>query len=658
MLEARQRLIDLATRPLAGNQAASDLAQGELMDRLAHARPADVDDSLGVATRRLERKSAPPAWRIALGFAAALALLGAILSPLLRAAWEEMKELNPLYRFFSPHYSHLESWEQRITAGLDADQRLFLLANTNGVGQELQAAWMKAAAKRLPEDPGEFEEFLTTAWTSRSGGDLLYGRTNSELLEHGRRIDPGNGLWDLTVAEMKCRTALKGWPSVKFLNRPDYESAWIGIGRAAASPRFESHIPERTLRRLEMLAPATDLASMVSRKEFASRQRSSALEIEPIALWLGRAAELESDGDREQLAQWFAAWENLTHRRLESGLIQPGGFNRISAVAYRFVKPATSLGMTEEAARMDRWEKSVTTIATRPGAVSGGPRRHASIIATGSINLPASDAELEPGRRAEFAVADRFFALVVACLFTLLGLFAALESWRRPLEIRGLAGGLFPLLRPVDFAWLAGLGLALPFAWHVVIVRFTPLGCRDFALTEWDMIPSLAQAGGSFLFATCLLVQTARWRISRRAGFLALRPPGLGTGWLMAFVAALFVAVIGGVRELPKWQEEFLVYGSAVAGIPLLWLLWRGGAIAFGPRAASLGGVLTCRLLFPFFLIAAGGLLALMPLLKIEERRWVARDTVGGTDPAGSGFGVLAARLYSDIRQQLLEAVK
>ena len=114
MLEARQRLIDLATRPLAGNQAASDLAQGELMDRLAHGRPADIDDSLGVATRRLERKSAPPAWRTALGFAAALALLGAILSPLLRAAWQEMKELNPLYGFFSPHYSHLESWEQRI----------------------------------------------------------------------------------------------------------------------------------------------------------------------------------------------------------------------------------------------------------------------------------------------------------------------------------------------------------------------------------------------------------------------------------------------------------------------------------------------------------------------------------------------------------------
>jgi hypothetical protein len=181
-----------------------------------------------------------------------------------------------------------------------------------------------------------------------------------------------------------------------------------------------------------MLAPATDLASMVSRKEFVTRQRSSALEIDPLRLWVGRVIELESDGDRERLAQWFAAWENLTRRRLESGLIQPGGFNQISAVAQRFSHLATSLGMTEEAARMDRWEKAVTMIVTRPVAGSGGPRRHASIIALGSINLSASDAELEPGRRAEFAVADRFFALVVACLFTLLGLFAALESWRCP----------------------------------------------------------------------------------------------------------------------------------------------------------------------------------------------------------------------------------
>lgn len=666
MLEARQRLIDLATRPLAGNQAASDLAQGELMDRLAHARPADGDDLLEDSTRRLEEKSARPAWQTALGFAAALALSGAILFPVLRSAWQEVKELNPLYGFFRVHYTHSESWEQRITAGLDAEQRLFLLANTNGIGHELQTNWMKAAAKQLPEDPGEFEEFLNGAIANSryraSPGDPIHGRSTSELLDHAGTIDAGNGLWHLAMAEKESLAAVKGWPRpghFRITHRPGYERAWQGIERAAGSPRLESHIPARTLRRLEMLAPATDLASMVSRKQFASRQRIVNPDSQLALLWVTRASELESDGDREQLAEWFKAWETLTLRRLQTGSLTNGtllNMPQMAEISQQFSRFATSLGMTGEAARMDRWTKAVTAIAVRPRG-GGGPLRHAT-VAGPRIVYPASDAELEPGRRAEFAVADRFLALAAACLFTLLALFAALESWRRPREIRGLAGGLFPLLRPVDFAWLAGLGLVIPLAWHVLITRFTPLGCREFGLIEWDMIPTLAQAGGSFLFATCMLVQTARWRIARRAGFLALRPPRLGTGWLMALVAALFVAVIGGVRELPKWQEEFLLYGSAVAGIPLLGLLWRGGAIAFGPRAASLGGVLICRLLFPLFLLAAGGLIAAMPFMKMEERYWVARDTVGGTAPDGSGLGVLGWRAQAAFKQELLEAMK
>jgi hypothetical protein len=270
----------------------------------------------------------------------------------------------------------------------------------------------------------------------------------------------------------------------------------------------------------------------------------------------------------------------------------------------------------------------------------------------------ADEAEFEPGRRAEFALADRYFALTAACIFTFFAFLAALEVWPRPGEIRGMALGLSPLLQRVDFAWLAGLGIAVPLAWHVLVTRFTPLACRDFALTEWDMIPAFSQAGGSVLLSVCLLLQTARWRIARRGGFLALRPPVLWPGWAAAAVAALFVPSLGVVRYLTKWEEEFLLLGSTAAGLPLLWLLWRGGAIAFGPRAASLGGVLTCRLLFPAFLTMAALLLAFMPLLKSEERRWVARDTVGGTDPAGSGLGRLEARTRAALRAELLEAMK
>lgn len=654
MLEARQRLIDLATRPLAGNQAASDLAQGELMDRLAHARPDDGDDLLEDATRRLEERSPRAPWQSALGFAAALALFGAILFPVLRAAWQEMKELNPVYRFIAFENSHDEEWEARITAGLDAEKRAFLLANTQVLGYEAQSSRYAAAAKELPEDPADFEEFLAYLLTTAATRQRTDCPPSPGLMDHARRIDPGNGWWTLAGAELAYTSGYR-WDSQQT------RSDWISneLERGAREPRYASHLPGRTVRRLEMLAPVSDIASMVSRQRFASRQRNLDDPSQSSIIWNARAMELNSTGDTESLERWIATWEEHLRRQLQpeqGAVLDSEVIFRILQVSGTFSHYAAQQGLPDEADRVDRWTKEATDIHSRTPPL--GPRRYAMTVSGSRQDFIADVAEFEPGRRAEFALADRYFALTAACCFVVFAFLAALEAWRRPEEIRGMALGLSPLFRPVDFAWLAGLGLALPLVWHVLITRFTPLACRDFAMTEWGMIPSFAQAGGSVLFATCMLLQTARWRIAKRAGVLALRPQLLWPGWGAAAVAAAFAPCLGIVQYLTKWQEEFLLLGSTAAGIPLLWLLWRGGAIAFGPRSGSLGGVLTCRLVFPAFLAMAALLLTLMPLLKSEEHRWVARDTVGGTDPSGSGLGRLEARTQATLRQQLLEAMK
>jgi hypothetical protein len=656
MLEPRQRFIDLATRPLAGKQADHDLARGELMDRLAHARPAEGDDLLDKATGRLEERHAPPAWQTALGFAGALALAGLILAGVLHAAWRELKLLNPLYYFFPSHYTHDVEWEARITASLDAGQRDFLLANTSGAAYEAQKARFAAATEELPQDPADFEEFLAYHRSMATNHERASGRSMPALLEHAGRIDPDNGWWTMIGAERALTGGYLG------LSR-EARIEWIGkeVERAATQPRFASHLPGRTARRLEMLGPAVDIAGMVSRQRLVSRQRKLNDRLQWSEIWRDRNQQLASSfkPDPEGMKRWIATWETLTRRQLQpdqASFLGTEVIFRIPQETRRFSQYAKRMGLPEESARMDRWAKEATAILTRTPAP--GPRRYAMTVSGHRQDFIADDAEFEPGRRAEFALADRYFALTAACGFVLLAFFAALESWRRPREIRGMAQGLSPLLRPVDFAWLAGLGIVVPLAWHVGVTRFTPLGCRDVALTEWDMIPAWSQAGGSFLLATCLLLQTSRWRIALRGGFLALRPPAFWPGWAAAAVAALFVPSLGAVRFLTKWEEEFLLLGSSAAGVPLLWLLWRGGAIAFGPRSAALGGVLSCRMLFPAFLAMAGLLLALLPLLKSEERRWVARDAVGGTDPAGSGLGLLEARTQSALRQQLLEALK
>src|SRR5690606_27441746 len=73
-------------------------------------------------------------------------------------------------------------------------------------------------------------------------------------------------------------------------------------------------------------------------------------------------------------------------------------------------------------------------------------------------------------------------------------------------------------------------------------------------------------------------------------------------------------------------------------GLPLLWLLWRAGAVLFSPRDRALAGTLSARrLVAPLILLAALPLVCL-PGLKAVERHWHARDEISRCDPDHGGM--------------------
>ena len=664
MLEPRLRFIDLATRPLSGKGTAEELARGELMDRLAHARPAAGDDSLDVATAALERVQAGSRWRSAAVSWLAVGLLWGALIPVFRAAWMELERLDAVHSFFGHTGEAFEKWSESLTVGMDPNQRFFVLANTYGVESEEQKRWIESGMKHLPEEPAEFEEFVSAVWRIR-------GRFSKDFQEHGEKIDPGNGLWAMMEASsINWNTrpgARRAGAKPAFVATPEYQEAVDLLQKAADQPRIESSTSRRTSERLLRFGPAEDLASMADLRRFASYQRRFRLDSTRLNdLWTERATELAGRNDPEGLRKWIGSWDHMMMQSLRTpyraGGIGPG-ISVIARAARDLKKTAGTAGLTDVESRMQQW-------MTEMGKPLSGHARHglsgreknAATFAAGEWQYYFPDLataeELTSGRMAEHAGADRFFALAGAGFFGLLAAFATFEAWRRSAPVRGLASGVFPLLRPVDFAWLAGLGIILPLVWHVVVVRFTPLGCRDLGLMLWDMLPQTGQAGGGFLFSVCLLVQTARWRLAKRGGVIGLCQVSLWPGWVLAVLAALFIPAMGIVRYFPKWEEEQLAMVAAVAGLPFLWLLWRGFALLFGPRHAALGGVVMCRALVPCFIAAAVLLLGLMPLLKNEERRWIALDSVCGADSAGSGRCVLDARADELVRAQLLKAME
>jgi len=639
------------------------------MERLNHSRPGPKDDSLETATARLE---APAGHLLANGKQVLLMLVAftIVLGAVGWWGWKDLVRIDYFYDVLPGYRGGFEAAERELEAKVPDDQRLFFFANSVRFAGELREAWRQSCEANLPDDPAWLETYVAASGV----GDRAQ---RDRIFEKARRIDAGNGLWDLREAGFSLgaskarsitsrpRGLVLGPALPMIITDPPFHGAVALIEKSVSAPRFQTTIPSSTTMRVAMLGRATDMAELSDRRMFGESQSGSGIYISKWdEFWEIRAKELESSQDREGLRRWFETFERFQSRCLnEAGddrlyqLVR--SFNR-SRNARNFRDILSSAGLTEEAARLDHWVREARRPQPAPQASVEELSQKVGVPALGewihyhNAGL-VDESELEPMRRAEHAMADRMFAVAAATLFGLLAWLAALQSWRRGQPVRGLAGGVAMLLRPSDFAWICGLGIALPAAWHVG-VGITPLGARDYTIAYLDMLPFAMRAAGSFIFATCVLVQSVRWRLAKRGGLLGFRP-SLWQGWALAGTAALFVPAVGAVRYLTRGQEEFLILGSSVIGLPILWLLWRSLAWSLCPRHAALPAVLVCRMLVPSFVTASLVLLGAAVLLEREEHKWVLRDTLSHPDPTGMGMPVVEARLAEMLRNHMLHAI-
>lgn len=212
--------------------------------------------------------------------------------------------------------------------------------------------------------------------------------------------------------------------------------------------------------------------------------------------------------------------------------------------------------------------------------------------------------------------------------------------------------------------WVIGAGVVAPLLWWLAIVHLSPLGCRDIALIHYEhgsvplMQPWLSQAAGGVVLLLVCVLQVARWRLAKRGAFLALDAQRLWIGWTMLGIAALFIPVQGIVRYLPSHEGQFLLYGSAAGGIVLLWLIWQAVMGIACPTSNALRGLLTLRAMIPALLTAALLLLAAVPLLRQQERQWVAADLLSKPDPEGTGLSIIERRTHDELRGILIKALE
>jgi hypothetical protein len=302
--DLRERFIELALRPLAGKSPAEDLARGELMERLNHSRPGPKDDSLETATAQLEATSS----HLLKNGKQVLLLLVAftiVLGVMAFSSWRDLVRIDYFYNVLPGNHAPFVAAERELEAKVPEDQQLFLFANSARMGDELRETWRQSCEANLPADPAWLEEYVA-AYGFRNRAE------RDRILEKARRIDAGNGMWDLREAGSRLASSKfrifdpksRGsfGPALPVTTDQSFEDAVALMGKAASAPRFETVIPSRMTKRLEMLGRATDLAELADRRMFAGGQRGPGIYINRwTEFWEARAQKLETMQDREGL---------------------------------------------------------------------------------------------------------------------------------------------------------------------------------------------------------------------------------------------------------------------------------------------------------------------------------------------------------------------
>ena len=658
MPDPATRFIGLATRSLGGE--AKEIAATELAARLAHAG-AD-DGSVAEAAARLEKaRETSGSWAL---WSLALAVVGlaVVLGVLIPRHWREARLLEPIHRQGGDG-EYFARVLTTIGGGADVDLGdSYFDARTGGI------------ETKVIGDPAGIERIERSAGLWRLLSYFLGGTSDLPPdFEEWQDLDPGNALWLLYAADRMAvgGTSLTADGKVVVRDEARFESALHLFHRAAACDHVRFHGASDRERRMRIFSHDGSLKSAHMRTtllDAGGRFNQFYLSMVWAAV-LAKAERCESEKDAEELRlimEDLCKVLILIHKNPESfvrgaPVIEIEPLQALVAVCRR-------MGLALEAERLDRLVKILSDVRNQAISFDGKDvdlrsgvlgRMRADIYQA----YTSADA-FTPGRLAEYLVADRFTALTGVIASFLVAAGGLIEIIRRGAHSRCLAGGLMPLFRASDWAWLFGLGLVFPAVWWFGVTWYSPLGCRDIGLTFFKikgfpmMQPWLSQGLGGLVLAFVLLVQTARWRLGKRGAFLSLRAPQMWIGWTMGVLAALFIPAMGIVRYLSADQDKFLLYGSAAGGIALLWLMWQAAMGLFAARENALGGQVLLRLLIPGVIALALVLLGAMPLLRKSERKWVmvmerfSMVSLGLPEDLGGGTE------FDGIRKALLEALE
>ncbi len=654
MTSNTETLLDLATRPLAGNAEHHLAARAELNETIARTNPSEssihstIEAFRASDTRKSKPKSGHFLWLYLL---IALASLSAITQAI--QIFKQSRNASAGYTIFNSigPISTQPFLEWKLTPR----EKIILLGDNQSTNPI--HTW-KPLWDLNPTNPAYFAEYFRAYQQAKRP-------IPPELLAKAEEIDPGNGWYHALAAGLIAEKAITKdtsagrssisapKPTVWKINDPaNLSEALALIHQAATAPHFTGHELTLMAERIPMIPKAHDHPSQFPGIAYLASQPVASIQFRHVADALNAGAQnCAANQDTKGFQQIIADWESITRKLIENGssfvdLLAARAFLAGSALTFKHT--AAALGLPAEAERFDRiitWTNNQKTRrkARDRNAKNDLTRLKGSLLATLAIpallsnsntQVTITESQLAPTRYAEHSYYHRIAAIATWLLFGLLAGAAALLLLKQNPLVRTLSQRMTDLLRPSDWSWILIGGTLFPLAFYLIILHLTPFSSREWSMKPTGLQQPFLQYASLLILTITLSITLANWRLSLRGTALGLARKHPWIPWAASLSAALAMIHFGSLMLLlPRFGMPTLFAGYALLGIPALWLL-TGLLLQFiGHRSHNLRRATLTRALIPGFLLTATAFVATLPLHHALERKWIARDTLFALNP-------------------------
>jgi hypothetical protein len=525
----------------------------------------------------------------------------------------------------------------------------------------------KAVHDRYPQDPAHYFAYA-----------LVHRRVSSawpeDFLKNGEELDPDNGWFRFLAGVEMAKSALGAPPRpritkeerlaarakgttlmrldpgpdkrVEILDPERLRKAYDLIDQALQKPRLDDYRATLNRIRFEASPASSDFARHSFRHVLAVTQPEDGSSDWASLRDLGISFSLTAkDAARRRDADTLLSLQQRA-RLLGSRLPETASLLISQLMVRQFLKTACGdladgwavMGDPSEAGRLIAIagtisHKSPSSGSRPPDALSEhrgsgflaqmeGFSRHES-------SVPVTESELRGGRLAEYAMYERFMAHAVAFILFIALAFAFIRAAFEKKSLGLLPERFLGLLTLSDRIRILLLGVVLPFAFYLASTRITWLDPREFALDETRFFLWLAQSLALALSVTLISLDTANRCLNRRALMLALRWRSRDHSWIFGWVALLSMPAASVMARFDPGNDlQELMFWSSVAfmvGTPFLYLCNLVAFIFGGSPARKLHRAILLRTIAMPLTLASWLVAASIPLLRAEERFWVAR---------------------------------